>query len=132
MLFSHFSVHSKGQVSFPASTMGSCLWAVKFMVDQVAPYPNISCLLDAGIRGLPRVPLDAIPKTQKSVTIHGNGTFKYEVALNIPVSYNTCNSCTSTWIILYHQIKYLQSSFNTLHMTLFHFCLLREEANSQR
>jgi hypothetical protein len=90
------------------------------MAYQVAPYPNISCVFEDGIGGPPSVPLDTIAEVKPNITNHNNGTFSYEVEPIIPVSYSTCWSCTSSNIVLYHQIKYLQSCLNTLCMILLH------------
>jgi hypothetical protein len=60
-------------------------------MSQAAPYPNISCVFEDGIGvGPSSVPLDAIAVMKLLVTDNGNGTFNYEMASDIPVSYNTC------------------------------------------
>jgi hypothetical protein len=59
-------------------------------VDQAAPYPNISCVFQDGIGGAPSVPLDTIAEVKPNITEDENGTFTYELAPTIPVSYSTC------------------------------------------
>ena len=60
-------------------------------VYQAAPYPNINCVFEDGIGGGPPiVPLDEIAEVKWHITDHSNGTFNYEMASNIPVSYSTC------------------------------------------
>ena len=116
--------------SFPGAGE-NCLWPVKMMAYRVAPYPNISCVFEEGIDGAPSVLLDTIAEVEPNVTDNKNGTFNYEVAPIIPVSYSTFYSCTPSRVVLYHPMKYLQSSLNTVCMTLFHVFLIHEEANSQ-
>jgi hypothetical protein len=104
---------------------------VEMWAYNVAPYPNISWVFERGNDGAPSVTLDAIAVVEPNVTENEDGTFNYEVAPNIPVSYSNSYFCTSSRIVLYHPMKYLQSCLNTLCMTLFHVFLIHEEANSQ-
>jgi hypothetical protein len=85
----HFS-GSMFKNSHPLDTWKNCTLPVKMMVYQVAPYPNISCVFEDGIGGAPSVPLDTIAEVKPNITKDENGTFTYEVAPNIPVSYTTC------------------------------------------
>ena len=88
MLLFHFSEYSNFSFSFPLATRENCTWPVEMMVYHVAPYPNISCVFEDGIDGAPSVPLDAITEVELNVTKNENGTFTYEVAPTIPVSYS--------------------------------------------
>ena len=90
MLLFHFSASSGSSFSFPFETWENCTWPVKMMAYYVAPYPNISCEFEGGIDGAPNVTLEAIAEMKPNVTENENGTFNYEVAPNIPVSYSTC------------------------------------------
>jgi hypothetical protein len=90
MLLFHFSEYFSYSLSYPSATWENCTWPVKMMAYQVAPYPNISCVFEDGIGGAPSVPLDAFAEVGPKVTDNEDGTFDYEVALNIPVSYSTC------------------------------------------
>ena len=130
MLLIHFSAIS-GISFYSNEAWENCTWPVKFIVHHVAPYPNISCVFEDGTGGAPSVPLDTIAVVEPNVTENEDGTFDYEIAPNIPVSYSTCLSCTSFKIVSYHPMKYLQNSFNTFSMTLFHFFLIHEEVNRQ-
>jgi hypothetical protein len=55
---------------------------------QFAPYPNISAVFERVIGGPTSVPLDTITVVEHNVTDHNNGTFHFEVAPIIPVSYS--------------------------------------------
>ena len=107
MLLFHFSEYSGFRFSFALQTSPNCTWPVKMMLHPVAPYPNISCVFEDGIDGAPSVSLDTITEVKPNVTENENGTFNYEVAPNIPVSYSTYYSSTSYRIVSYHQMKYL-------------------------
>jgi len=100
MLLIHFSAISGISFSFPAETWENCTWPLKMMANHVAPYPNISFVFENGIGGAPSVLLDAIAEVEPLVTDNEDGTFNYEIAPNIPVSYSICYSCTSSRIIL--------------------------------
>jgi hypothetical protein len=86
----HFSEYSGIFSSYRWTTRENCTWPVSMTAFDVAPYPNISCVFEDGIGGAPSVPLDAIAEVKPNVTENEDGTFHYEVAPNIPVSYNTC------------------------------------------
>jgi len=131
MFLIHFSAFSSISLCFPSEKWENCIFPVEMWAYNVAPYPNISWVFQRGIDGAPSVTLDAIAKVEPNVTDNKDGTFNYEVAPNIPVSYSSCYSCTSSRIVLYHSMKYLQRCLSTLCMTLFHVFLIHEEANSQ-